>query len=162
MMLMFSLRVKVMAWTDKRTKKIQEVLGGMKILKLFAWENPYLNLIHQARHQELKVLRWLLIIRSGTMALGTSLALIGSILCFVTYSALGDGRSNPGAVFTALTLFNLLQMPLLLLPVSLGTITDGLNACRVNILNLFFKSCIFFFLSDSPLLAPRSLGLLFL
>lgn len=137
---MFTLRVKVMRWTDQRTKKIQEVLGGMKILKLFAWETPYLAFIHRARTNELKILRSLLVTRAGTMALAMSLPLLGSVLAFVTYSAVGNGRGNPSAVFTALTLFNLLRMPLLMLPVALGTITDASNACKVWILILFFSS----------------------
>jgi ABC-type multidrug transport system fused ATPase/permease subunit len=31
-------RKKSMAWTDKRAKLIQELLGGMRIMKFFAWE----------------------------------------------------------------------------------------------------------------------------
>ncbi|KAG0148314.1 hypothetical protein CROQUDRAFT_669974 [Cronartium quercuum f. sp. fusiforme G11] len=130
MQAMFSLRVKVMKFTDERTKKIQEVLSGMKILKLFAWESPYLAFIHRARTSELSILRWLLIVRAGTMALAMSLPLLGSVLAFITYAATGHGSGNAGAVFTSLTLFNLLRMPLLMLPVSLGTITDASNACK--------------------------------
>jgi ABC-type multidrug transport system fused ATPase/permease subunit len=32
------LRQKSMVWTDKRAKLLQELLGGMRIIKFFAWE----------------------------------------------------------------------------------------------------------------------------
>ncbi|KAG9079352.1 hypothetical protein FRC06_007784, partial [Ceratobasidium sp. 370] len=35
---LFLLRKRSMVWTDKRMKALQEVLGGMRIIKLFAWE----------------------------------------------------------------------------------------------------------------------------
>lgn len=34
----FLIRKKSMAWTDKRAKLLQELLGGMRVIKFFAWE----------------------------------------------------------------------------------------------------------------------------
>lgn len=48
------LRQKSMVWTDKRAKLLQELLGGMKIIKYFAWEIPYLKRIGDFRTKELK------------------------------------------------------------------------------------------------------------
>jgi hypothetical protein len=30
-----------MAWTEKRIKTLQEVLGGMRVIKYFGWEVSY-------------------------------------------------------------------------------------------------------------------------
>jgi hypothetical protein len=38
MKLLFLTRKKSMIWTDRRVKLLQELLGGMRILKFFAWE----------------------------------------------------------------------------------------------------------------------------
>lgn len=35
---LFGFRQKSMQWTDKRAKLLQELLGGMKLIKFFAWE----------------------------------------------------------------------------------------------------------------------------
>ena len=51
---LMSLRHKSMAWTDKRVKLLQELLGGMKIIKFFAWELPYLKRIGEYRSNELQ------------------------------------------------------------------------------------------------------------
>jgi ABC-type multidrug transport system fused ATPase/permease subunit len=50
---LFALRAKSMFWTDKRAKLLQELLGGMKIIKFFAWEVPFLNRIFEYRRKEL-------------------------------------------------------------------------------------------------------------
>ena len=47
------LRHKSMAWTDKRAKLLQELLGSMKIIKYFAWEIPYLKRIAELRGREM-------------------------------------------------------------------------------------------------------------
>ena len=52
--LMFRSRQKVTSFTDKRTKLLQELLSSIKIIKFFAWEDPYLAKIHQVRDSEVK------------------------------------------------------------------------------------------------------------
>lgn len=51
--LLFKLRGKAMAFTDKRVKLLQELFGGMKIIKFFAWEVPYLNKLSGFRRTEI-------------------------------------------------------------------------------------------------------------
>jgi ABC-type multidrug transport system fused ATPase/permease subunit len=50
---MFKMRQRSMQWTDKRAKLLQELLGGMKIIKLFAWEVPFLKRIFGYRQKEM-------------------------------------------------------------------------------------------------------------
>jgi hypothetical protein len=50
---MFKLRSKCMTWTDKRAKLLQELLGGMKVIKFFAWEIPFLERISGFRQKEM-------------------------------------------------------------------------------------------------------------
>ena len=35
---LFTLRQRAMVWTDKRAKLLQELLGGMRVIKYFGWE----------------------------------------------------------------------------------------------------------------------------
>ena len=51
---LFSARRKTMVWTDKRAKLLQELLGGMKLIKFFAWENPFLDRISGYRKREMR------------------------------------------------------------------------------------------------------------
>ena len=54
MRLMLGFRKKTMVFTDKRAKLLQELLSGIKIIKYFAWEDPYLERINQVRNSETK------------------------------------------------------------------------------------------------------------
>ncbi|KAJ3775268.1 ABC transporter [Lentinula raphanica] len=126
---MFALRQKSMLWTDKRAKLLQELLGGMKIIKNIAWEVPFLKRIAEYRYQEMYYVRTLLIIRAANNAIAMSLPTLASVLAFVTYSLSGH-ELNAADIFASLTLFNLLRMPLMMLPLSFSSITDAHNAIQ--------------------------------
>lgn len=49
---------------DGRTKLLNEVLNGIKVLKLYAWEQPFADKINHFRNKELSSLRKLMIIFS--------------------------------------------------------------------------------------------------
>lgn len=51
---MFAFRKKAMVWTDKRSKLLQELLSGMRVIKYFAWEQPFLKRINEFRTHEIK------------------------------------------------------------------------------------------------------------
>ncbi|GAA5955029.1 hypothetical protein JCM3765_003165 [Sporobolomyces pararoseus] len=124
---MFGFRRKAMVWTDKRARLIQELLGGMKVIKFFAWEVPYLKKLQGYRAKEMKEVRNLLVSRAATTGVAMSLPTLATVLAFVTYAGTGH-QQNPASIFTSFTLFQLLRMPLMMLPMSLSTITDAHNA----------------------------------
>ena len=51
---LFNIRRKSMVWTDKRAKLLQELLSGMKLIKFFAWEGPFLKRISGYRKNEMR------------------------------------------------------------------------------------------------------------
>jgi ABC-type multidrug transport system fused ATPase/permease subunit len=124
---LFGLRRKSMAWTDKRAKLLQELLGGMKVIKFFAWEVPFLARISEYRRKEMSYIYNLLVIRAANNAVAMSMPVLASVLAFITYSATGH-TLRPDVIFTSLTLFNLLRLPLMFLPVSFSAIADASNA----------------------------------
>jgi hypothetical protein len=42
-----------MEWTDKRAKLLQELLGGVRVIKLFSWEQPFLKRLSAFRVKEM-------------------------------------------------------------------------------------------------------------
>ena len=109
-----AMRIKTMLWTDKRAKLLQELLGGMKIIKFFAWEVPFLKRIGEYRRNEIHYIRNLLLIRAANNAVALSLPVLACVLSFVTYSLSGH-KLEADIIFTSLTLFQLLRMPLMFL-----------------------------------------------
>ncbi|GMK55176.1 hypothetical protein CspeluHIS016_0202320 [Cutaneotrichosporon spelunceum] len=124
---LFTVRKKSMVWTDKRAKLLQEILGGMRLVKFFAWEKSFLERLGAVRRMELGYVRTLLIVRSGMMAFAMSLPVLATILAFVTYS-LTAHKLEPATIFTSVTLFNLMRMPLMMWPMTLSATADAINA----------------------------------
>ena len=54
MKFLFRTRQRTMVWTDKRAKLLQELIGGMKLLKFFAWEAPFLRRVAGYRKREMR------------------------------------------------------------------------------------------------------------
>ncbi|KAG8714199.1 hypothetical protein FRC09_017893 [Ceratobasidium sp. 395] len=117
---LFLLRKRSMVWTDKRIKSLQEILGGMRIIKLFAWELPFMERIGEYRRTEMS---------SFNNAFAFSLPTLATVLSFVIYSASGHPL-EPGVIFSSLSLFVLLRTPMTFLPVALNAITDASNAVQ--------------------------------
>jgi ABC-type bacteriocin/lantibiotic exporter with double-glycine peptidase domain len=62
-------RQKTVVYTDRRAKLLQELLSGIKIIKLFAWEDPYLVKINQVRNSETS---WVLLSPSAKLRVLTT------------------------------------------------------------------------------------------
>lgn len=124
---LFMLRKRSMVWTDKRAKLLQEILGGMRIVKFMAWEIPFLSRIGAIRNMELGYVRTLLVYRSGMMAVAMSLPVLAAIIAFVTYVSTAH-TLEPATVFATITLFQLMRMPLMMWPMCLSATADAMNA----------------------------------
>jgi ABC-type multidrug transport system fused ATPase/permease subunit len=124
---LFATRKKSMIWTDKRVKLLQEILGGMRIVKFMAWENPFLDRLRHIRGMELKYVRKLLVVRSAMMGFALSLPVLAAILSFITYK-LTSHNLQAATIFSVITLFQLMRMPLMMWPMSLSATADAINA----------------------------------
>lgn len=130
MKFLFSLRAKSMQWTDRRARRTQEVVSGMRIVKLFSYESNFYKLISGQRRHELQYVFYLAVARSALMASAISLPLLASVLAVITYYFKQDGFTTQdlAKVFPAITLFQLLRLPLMFLPFGLSVIADGANS----------------------------------
>ena len=43
------LRVRTAGKTDKRIRLMNEILNGMKVIKMYTWEKSFASLVHEAR-----------------------------------------------------------------------------------------------------------------
>ncbi|KAG6381932.1 ABC transporter [Boletus reticuloceps] len=125
----FSIRIKSMAWTDKRSKLLQEILSGIRVIKFFSWEIPFSKRISEYRKLETVHTRTLLFFRAGLSGFAFSLPTLAAVITFITYSMTGHSLSAAN-VFSSLTLFQLIRVPLLSLPMALGSIVDASAACK--------------------------------
>lgn len=110
--------------TDKRVSLMQEILQGVRFVKLFGWEESFLKELGTLRRREVRSIQFLLAIRSAINAVSMSLPVFASILAFVTYSLLHPAL-NPATIFASITLFNTLRLPLNFLPVVIAECIDA-------------------------------------
>ncbi|KAH9013509.1 ABC transporter [Lactarius pseudohatsudake] len=127
MMFLSRTRRKTMEWTDKRAKLLQELLGGMKLIKYFSWEAPFLRRVAGYRKREISYVRTILLVRAANVALAACTPAMASVVAFLAYAGSGH-QLTPAVIFSSLAWFQLLRLPLMMLPLSLNAITDARNA----------------------------------
>ncbi|ORX67698.1 hypothetical protein BCR32DRAFT_297543 [Anaeromyces robustus] len=118
------LRQKTAVLTDKRVKKTQEVLGSMRIIKYFGWENSFLNVLSNLRKNELKHTKKAIILRAETSTIFNIVPFLSCALTFIAYSAAGN-ELTAAKVFSCIAFFNKLRAPLAILPNTFSQLTDA-------------------------------------
>ena len=117
-------RKKINKVTDQRVTLTQEILGSVRFVKFFGWESSFLARLKELRKREIRAIQILLSIRNAINAVAMSMPVFASMLAFITYSLTSHDLA-PARVFSSLALFNSLRMPLNLLPLVLGQVTDA-------------------------------------
>ncbi|XP_049279530.1 ATP-binding cassette sub-family C member Sur isoform X2 [Anopheles funestus] len=107
--------------TDERLRRINEVLLGIKLIKLNAWESVFNDKISQARQQELRHLDLDSIYWTLMMLLTHISSVLITIVTIAVFLAL---ENNPieltaGRLFASLALFNQLTVPLFIFPITI-------------------------------------------
>jgi len=115
----------VMRTRDDRVKFSNEILQGMRILKLFAWEMPFINQLRKKRDIELKKLRSNMLLGAVMSFLFTATPVLVSTATFAMYTILGNHMTAANA-FTALSLLNILRFPILVIPMMLNNLISML------------------------------------
>lgn len=121
---LFRRRGRINKITDQRVSLTQEILSAVRFVKYFGWEQSFLERLNEIRKREIKAIQVLLSIRNLITAISMSLPLFASMLAFITYS-LSKHDLHPALIFSSLALFNSLRMPLNMLPLVIGQVTDA-------------------------------------
>jgi ATP-binding cassette, subfamily C (CFTR/MRP), member 1 len=96
---------------DERVKSMNEVLNGMKVLKLYAWEPSFEKLIMGTREKEMGVLRKAALYNAGTYFVWSLAPFLVSLASYITFVLMG-GVLTPNIAFVSLALFNILRFPM--------------------------------------------------
>ncbi|KAK6292389.1 hypothetical protein J4Q44_G00369730 [Coregonus suidteri] len=98
-----------------RLKKTTEILKGIKLLKLYAWENIFCDSVEDTRGKELTSLRTFALYTSMSIFMNTALPIAAVLATFVSHALINETRPSPSEAFAALALFHILVTPLFLL-----------------------------------------------
>ncbi|KAH8683197.1 hypothetical protein BGZ60DRAFT_368935 [Tricladium varicosporioides] len=103
---------KIMAATDKRIHTTNEVLQNIRIIKFFAWEHRFSNIVNDKRAAELKALRSKYILWAFAVAVWNTVPVVITFFSFLVYTTVEKKPLYPSIAFTAISLFNILRVPL--------------------------------------------------
>jgi ABC-type multidrug transport system fused ATPase/permease subunit len=120
---------KIMAATDKRIHTTNEILQNIRIIKYFAWEHRFADIVDEKRRAELKALRWRFMIWAAAVAVWNTVPILITFFSFLIYTVVEKKPLYPSVAFTAISLFMLLRYPL----DQLGDMIAHVQESRVSI-----------------------------
>lgn len=124
--LMKTLQKEQMKNKDSRTRLMTEILNNMKSIKLFAWSQAFMKRLNYVRNdQELKTLRKIGAASAVANFTWTTTPFLVSCATFTVFVLTNDRPLTTDLVFPCLTLFNLLNFPLAVLPMVITSIIEA-------------------------------------
>ncbi|XP_069605222.1 ATP-binding cassette sub-family C member 3 isoform X1 [Ranitomeya imitator] len=110
-------QVEQMQYKDSRIKLMNEILNGMKVLKLYAWEPSFSQKVLEIRSRELSVLRKSAYLGALSSFAWTSAPFLVALTTFAVYVSVDEKNIlDAEKAFVSLSLFNILRFPLTMLP----------------------------------------------
>uniref|UniRef100_A0A668AYE5 Multidrug resistance-associated protein 4 n=1 Tax=Myripristis murdjan TaxID=586833 RepID=A0A668AYE5_9TELE len=143
-----SLRAQTAALTDDRIRTMNEVISGIRIIKMYGWERPFSAMVDEVRRKEISKIMKSSYLRALNMA---SFFVASKIIIFITLCiyALTGNRLSVSRVFVAVSLYGAVRLTIaLFFPSAIEKVSEALISIR-RIKN--------FLLLDE--VAPQHLGL---
>ncbi|KAK2493984.1 hypothetical protein MC885_018300, partial [Smutsia gigantea] len=111
---------------DNRIKLMNEILNGIKVLKLYAWELAFTDKVLAIRQEELKVLKksaYLAAVGTFTWVCTPFLVALSTFAVYVTIDE--NNILDAQKAFVSLALFNILRFPLNILPMVISSVVQA-------------------------------------
>ncbi|XP_072128555.1 ATP-binding cassette sub-family C member 8 isoform X2 [Mobula birostris] len=126
-------------YSSERLRKTNEMLRGIKLLKLYAWEQIFHNSVEETRHKELTSLKSFALYTSISIFMNAAIPIAAVLTTFVVHTHLyEDADLSPAVAFASLSLFHILVTPLFLLSSVVRSTVKALVS--VQKLSEFFSS----------------------
>ncbi|XP_061394491.1 multidrug resistance-associated protein 1 isoform X14 [Musca vetustissima] len=132
-------QIRQMKYKDERVKLMNEVLSGIKVLKLYAWEPSFEKQVLEIREKEIATLKSTAYLNASTSFLWSCAPFLISLVTFATYVLLDEENVlTPTKVFVGLSLFETMNIPLITLPMLFVDIAE--TQVSVKRINKFMNS----------------------
>ncbi|KGL77924.1 Canalicular multispecific organic anion transporter 2, partial [Tinamus guttatus] len=118
-------QVEQMRHKDSRIKLMNEILSGIKVLKLYAWEPSFAAKVLEIRKNELRVLKKSAYLNSLSTFAWISAPFLVALTTFAVYVSVDEKNIlDAEKAFVSLSLFNILRFPLSMLPQVISSIAQ--------------------------------------
>ncbi|CAF1159240.1 unnamed protein product, partial [Adineta steineri] len=120
------LTYKQMIVKDQRIKTMSEILNGIKVIKLYAWEMAFIHSITRIRDKELGYIRQKAIVTAISNIIWTFTPILVGIATFAAYIlSSNENILTADKAFVSLALFHLLRGPLNQFPNVITSVIDA-------------------------------------
>ncbi|KAM9609977.1 ATP-binding cassette sub-family C member 4 isoform 2-T2 [Trichechus inunguis] len=125
-----SLRSKTAAFTDVRIRTMNEVITGIRIIKMYAWEKSFADLITSLRRKEISKILRSSYLRGMNLASFFVASKIIVFATFTTYVLLGN-VITASRVFVAVTLYGAVRLTVtLFFPAAIEKVSEAIVSIR--------------------------------
>uniref|UniRef100_A0A8B9M4I2 Multidrug resistance-associated protein 4 n=1 Tax=Accipiter nisus TaxID=211598 RepID=A0A8B9M4I2_9AVES len=125
-----SLRSKTAALTDVRIRTMNEVISGMKIIKMYAWEKSFAELVNGLRRKEIAMIMKSSYLRGLNLASFFVASKITVFMTFMAYVLLGNVISA-SRVFVAVSLYGAVRLTVtLFFPSAIERVSEAVVSIR--------------------------------
>ncbi|XP_037884208.1 multidrug resistance-associated protein 1 isoform X2 [Glossina fuscipes] len=132
-------QIRQMKYKDDRVKLMNEVLSGIKVLKLYAWEPSFEKKVLEIRDKEIATLKSTAYLNASTSFLWSCAPFLVSLATFTTYVLVSDeNHLTATKIFVGLSLFDIINLPLIAIPMLMVDIVE--TQVSVNRINKFMNS----------------------
>ncbi|XP_063223831.1 ATP-binding cassette sub-family C member 4-like [Bacillus rossius redtenbacheri] len=103
------LRLKIAVRTDERVKLMNEIISGIQVIKMYAWEKPFEKMVAFARRREINIVKQAFYLRGVYFSAMVFTERLTLFLTLLTYVLLGN-QVTADKVFPLAQFFNILQL----------------------------------------------------
>ncbi|KAJ8945507.1 hypothetical protein NQ318_017951, partial [Aromia moschata] len=104
-----ALRFKIAHLTDHRVKLMSEIVSGIRVIKMYAWEKSFEKVVELARKKEIDIITKTSYIRGFSLSLMVFTERLALYLTLVAFVLIGN-RLTSDVVFSMAQLFNSVQL----------------------------------------------------
>ncbi|XP_026869463.2 multidrug resistance-associated protein 4 isoform X2 [Electrophorus electricus] len=126
-------RSKTATFTDNRIRTMNEVVSGIRIIKMYAWEKPFTALVNDVRRKEISKIMSSSYLRGLNMA---SFFVASKIIVFVTFTVyvLAGHPISASRVFVAVSLYSAVRLTVtLFFPAAIEKVSEAsVSICRIK------------------------------
>jgi len=117
---------------DQRVKLTSEILNGIKVIKLFAWEHSFVERLNGLRLEEVTQIRAIQLLDGFVYFVWNVAPLFMTMASFISYVLIDPANNvlDTKIVFVSIALFNIIRVPLYTLPLGIASLLQAIISIR--------------------------------
>lgn len=124
------LRLKTALRTDERVRLMNEIIQGIQVIKMYAWEKPFGQMLENVRKREIRVIKYVSYIRGILLSFIMFTTRVSIFISLVAYALLGNYVTAEKA-FVITAYYNILRVTMtVFFPQGVGQLAETLVSIK--------------------------------